>query len=91
MPHVEGILCVLLKIRKVYRLFEDYMPKQKQKTHKGLAKRVKVSACGKVKHRKAGKGHLMSVKSSKHLRRIRRPATVASNAFTKKIVAALHS
>lgn len=88
---MEGILCVLPRIRKVYRLFEDDMPKQKQKTHKGLAKRVKVSARGKIKHKKAGKGHLMSVKSSKHLRRIRRAATVTSKAFTKKMIAALHS
>lgn len=91
MTRLEGILPLLPRTRKVYRLFEDYMPKQKQKTHKGLAKRVKLTARGKIKHRKAGKGHLMSVKSSKHLRRIRRPATVTSNAFTKKMVAALHS
>jgi large subunit ribosomal protein L35 len=64
--------------------------KQKQKTHKGLAKRVKVSANGKIKHRKAGKGHLMSTKSSKRLRRIRRPATVSSTAYTAKMIAALH-
>lgn len=67
------------------------MPKQKQKTHKGLAKRVKVSARGKIKHRNGGASHLMSVKSSKRLRKIRRPATVSSNALTKKIIAALHS
>jgi len=67
------------------------MPKQKLKTHKGLAKRVKVSANGKIKHRKAGKGHLMSVKSSKRLRRIRRPSTVTSNAYTAKMVDALRS
>lgn len=67
------------------------MPKQKQKTHKGLAKRVKVTARGKIKHRKAGASHLMSGKSAKSLRKIRRPATVSSNAMTKKMVAALHS
>jgi hypothetical protein len=33
----------------------------------------------------------MSVKSSKNLRRMRRPATLTSNTFTKKMVAALHS
>jgi large subunit ribosomal protein L35 len=66
------------------------MPKQKQKTHKGLAKRVKVSANGKVKHRKAGKGHLMSVKSSKRLRRIRRPSTVGLQAYAAKMITALH-
>ncbi|MGE5297064.1 MAG: 50S ribosomal protein L35 [Solirubrobacterales bacterium] len=65
------------------------MPKQKLKTHKGLAKRVKISANGKIKHRKAGKGHLMSVKSAKRLRKIRRPATVGHPAYTKKMIAAL--
>jgi len=67
------------------------MPKQKQKTHKGLAKRVKVSANGKIKHRKPGKGHLMSVKSSKRLRKIRRPYTVALPAYAAKMIAAVNS
>jgi len=48
----------------------------KQKTHKGLAKRVKVTARGKVKHRRAGASHLMSSKSSKRRRHLRNPATV---------------
>ena len=38
----------------------------KQKTHKGLSKRVKVTASGKIKHKRSGAGHLMSKKSSKH-------------------------
>lgn len=45
----------------------------KQKTHKGLAKRVKVTARGKVKRaRKSFTGHLMSGRSSKQRRRLRR-------------------
>ncbi|MGB9625769.1 MAG: large ribosomal subunit protein bL35, partial [Phycisphaerae bacterium] len=40
---------------------EDAMPKQK--THKGLAKRVKVTARGKVVRRHTFRGHLMSGKS----------------------------
>jgi len=67
------------------------MPKQKQKTHKGLAKRVKLTANGKIKHRRAGKGHLMSVKSANRLRGMRKAAVVKSKALTKKMVAALHS
>lgn len=66
------------------------MPKQKQKTHKGLAKRVKVTSGGKIKHRKAGKGHLMSVKSAKRLRGMRKAATVTSNTMTRKMIAMLH-
>ncbi len=61
----------------------------KQKTHKGLAKRVKVTARRKVKHHKAGASHLMSVKSAKRRRRIRRVAVVGSNAMTRKLLAAL--
>jgi len=42
----------------------------KQKTHKGLSKRIKITASGKVKHRRAGGSHLMSGKSAKRRRRI---------------------
>ena len=42
----------------------------KQKTHKGLKKRVKVTATGKVKHKRTGGGHLMSGKNAKRRRRI---------------------
>jgi large subunit ribosomal protein L35 len=57
----------------------------KQKTHKGLAKRVKVTARGKIKHRRAGASHLMSVKNAKRRRAIRRPASVGNKTFTKKL------
>ena len=43
----------------------------KMKTHKGLKKRVKVGAKGKVKGRRAGSGHLMSHKSGKRCRGLR--------------------
>ena len=42
----------------------------KQKTHKGLSKRVKVTAAGKVKHKRSCGGHLMSAKNAKRRRRI---------------------
>ena len=42
----------------------------KQKTHKGLKKRVKVTANGKIKYKKAGAGHLMSKKSGKRQRKL---------------------
>jgi large subunit ribosomal protein L35 len=57
----------------------------KQKTHKGLAKRVKVTAAGRIKHHKAGASHLMSVKNAKRRRRIRKPGTLASTTFTRKM------
>jgi len=42
----------------------------KQKTHKGLAKRVKITAKGKVKFHHSGAGHLMSTKNAKRRRRV---------------------
>ncbi len=48
------------------------MTKNKFKTHKGLAKRVRVSANGKVKRKASFGGHLMSGKSGKRGRRVSR-------------------
>jgi len=48
----------------------------KQKTHKGLKKRVKVTASGKVKHKKAGTGHLMSSKNAKRRRKLSTAGTL---------------
>ena len=42
----------------------------KQKVHKGLAKRVKVTASGKIKRKRAFGGHLMSSKTAKRRRKI---------------------
>ena len=44
----------------------------KLKTHKGMKKRFKVSATGKVSHKKCGSSHLMSHKSGKQVRRLRK-------------------
>jgi len=48
----------------------------KQKTHKGLSKRVKITASGKVKHKRTGGGHLMSGKNAKRRRRVSSTAVV---------------
>ncbi len=42
----------------------------KHKTHKGLTKRVKVTARGKVKAHRSYAGHLMSSKNAKRRRRV---------------------
>jgi len=42
----------------------------KQKTHKGLSKRLKVTAAGRLKRKHCCGGHLMSGKSAKRRRRI---------------------
>lgn len=44
----------------------------KHKRHKGLAKRVKVTARGKVIRKQTFRGHLMSGKSGARRRRLRR-------------------
>ncbi len=38
--------------------------------HKGLSKRLKVTATGKVRHKRPGAGHLMSGKNTKRRRRL---------------------
>lgn len=60
----------------------------KLKTHKGLKKRIKISATGKVKRPKAGKGHLMSGKSGRRLQHLRKKTGV-SPAFNKIMTRAL--
>ena len=43
----------------------------KQKTHKGVKKRFRLTATGKVKHRRAGTSHLQVRLSSKRKRNLR--------------------
>lgn len=50
----------------------------KQKTHKGLAKRVRVTKTGKVLRGKAGGRHLLSSKTGKRKRKLRGKTTVAA-------------
>lgn len=47
----------------------------KMKTHKGSKKRFKVTAKGKLKRHKAGKGHLLSHKTGKRKRQLRQEVT----------------
>ena len=58
----------------------------KQKSHKGLSKRVKITATGKVKRHRTGGGHLMSSKNAKRRRRISSSTIMTSKmADTAKI------
>lgn len=57
----------------------------KQKTHKGIKKRVKVTATGKIKFHKHNKGHLQSRKPSKMRRRLRRTKTI-TGPYAKKMI-----
>jgi len=51
----------------------------KNKIHKGLAKRIRVSKTGKVRHRSAFHKHLSSHKSGKRLRQLRMDRKVSSS------------
>ena len=56
----------------------------KQKTHKGVKKRFRLTAKGKVKHRQAGTSHLATRKTHKQKRHLR-GTTVLSEEFTPQI------
>ncbi len=49
----------------------------KMKTHRGAAKRFKVTGTGKLVRRKAFMNHLLEKKPSKQTRRLKREAVVA--------------
>ncbi|MDH4201802.1 MAG: 50S ribosomal protein L35 [Phycisphaerae bacterium] len=61
----------------------------KQKTHKGLSKRVKVTATGKVKRPKCNGSHLMSGTTPKICRGLTK-STLVEGVRAKKIKALLN-
>src|SRR5271156_3609809 len=61
----------------------------KLKTHKGLKKRFKVSANGKVSHKRCGSSHLMSHKNGKQVRRLRKKTNLKVTAEARRIRFAL--
>ena len=56
----------------------------KKKTIKGAAKRFKRTGSGKLKYEKAGRGHLLSGKSRKRKRSLRK-AGVLDNVEAKRV------
>jgi len=60
----------------------------KQKTHKGVKKRFRVTGTGKVKHRQAGTSHLAARKTHKR-KRMLRGTTVLAEEFTEQIKSVL--
>ncbi len=60
----------------------------KMKTHKGLKKRVRVTASGKIRYRSSFTGHLMSGKSGNRRRQLRKPNMLHSS-LAKRIRIAL--
>ena len=61
----------------------------KMKTHKGMKKRFKVSANGKVSHKRCGSSHLMSHKSGKQVRRLRKKSALSVSAESQRIRCAM--
>ena len=60
----------------------------KQKTHKGMAKRFKKTASGKLKRGRAKTSHLAANKTTKQKRKLRKSALV-SKADQKRIESAI--
>ena len=57
----------------------------KMKSHRGARKRFSVTGSGKVKRYKAYKSHILTKKTSKRKRNLRRPTTVGTNGEVKNI------
>ena len=62
----------------------------KLKTHKGIKKRFKVSATGKVSHKRCGSSHLNSHKSGKRVRRLRKKSVLKIAAEAYRLRRAIH-
>ena len=54
----------------------------KTKTHRGAAKRFRVTRTGKVLHRKANRAHLLGKKTSRRKRRLARGGEVTAEKRT---------
>jgi large subunit ribosomal protein L35 len=55
----------------------------KLKTHTGAKKRFKITASGKIKRRKAYKSHLLTGKSAKRTRGLRKATLVSDSEYDK--------
>ncbi|MEX2177950.1 MAG: 50S ribosomal protein L35 [Gemmatimonadaceae bacterium] len=57
----------------------------KMKTHKGAKKRFKITGSGEVKRGHAFKSHILTKKTSKRKRRLRRSAMITVRGEAKRI------
>ncbi len=64
------------------------MAKNKMKSHRGAMKRFKLTGTGKLKRHKANKQHILTKKSAKRKRGLRKATTLGS-ADIKRIKAAI--
>lgn len=60
------------------------MAKNKMKSHRGARKRFKKTGTGKIKRHKAYKGHILTKKTAKRKRGLRKPA-ILTKADHKRI------
>lgn len=65
------------------------MPKMKR--HKGIAKRMRATARGKLKYNKSNAGHLMSGKSGSRRRRLRKDDVVLNAPLVRRYLRALQA
>ncbi|MBK5253495.1 MAG: 50S ribosomal protein L35 [Peptostreptococcaceae bacterium] len=60
----------------------------KMKSHRGACKRMKLTGSGKIKRSKAFKGHILTKKTAKRKRGLRK-STVVSSADHKRMLRAM--
>ena len=63
----------------------------KMKSHRGAKKRFSLTGTGKVRRMKAFKSHILTKKSAKRKRNLRRPTTVATNGEVKRMKRLIHA
>ena len=61
------------------------MAKNKMKSHRGACKRLKLTGSGKIKRNKAFKSHILTKKSAKRKRGLRK-ATIIKSADLKRML-----
>jgi large subunit ribosomal protein L35 len=83
----HAFLLILRPFDQNFQL-DDGRTMPRQKTHKGISKRFRVTASGKAKHRKAFRGHILGPKSGKRKRHLRADGVIVG-AQAVKIVDAL--
>ena len=57
----------------------------KMKSHRGAAKRFKITPTGKIRRRRANANHLLEGKTAKRKRRLNRPDAKVSEQDSKRI------
>ena len=64
------------------------MAKNKMKSHRGASKRMKLTGSGKLKRNKAYKSHILTKKTAKRKRGLRK-SSILTSAYTKRMLRSL--